>query len=147
MTICLSREGSWRLWTVLLRELCALMWDLTSAFSNLQCLCIVHCASVCPRCVSVCPCARTQPDPPMWATKINKMGNIANATTTQKSDVTLVELLLSTAQRVPCSLPSPTVTSSSTSSVNISAYRTACDRRLTLCTRSAVCWEPCSCRS
>lgn len=60
----------------------------------------LHCASVCPWCVFMCPCAWAQPDPPVWSTKINKMqGETANGTATQQSGVSHEELLLSTAQR------------------------------------------------
>lgn len=74
-------------------------------------------------------------------------GKTENATTTQNSNVNLVELLLSTVQRGPCSLPFPTVTSSSASSVNVSEYRAVYSRRLIPYRRSGVCWKLWSCSS
>ena len=107
----------------------------------------MHCM---PACIHVCVsvfvlAAHTQPDPPTHKKK--RKGKIANAMTTQSSNVNLVELLLSTVQRGPCSLPFPTVTSSSTSSsVNFSEHRPVCYRTL-IAYRSGVYWKLCSCSS
>lgn len=149
MTICLSQEGSWRLWTVLLRELSALMWDLTYAFSNLKCLCM-HTRRACMYpCVRFCVCPHcTYTTWPTHNKKKRGKGETENAMTTQSSDVNLVELVLSTVQRGSCSLPFPTVTPSSTpSSVNFSEYRAVCHRRPTPYRRSGMYWKLCSCSS
>lgn len=147
MTICLSQEGNWCLWTVLLWELCSLMWDLTSAFSNLQSLCTMHCASVCPWCVFLCPCAWTQPHPPVWSTKINRMarGN-SKCHDLAEEWCEPCGVTAEHSSEGPYSLPSPTVTSSALHLL-MSVHSEQPVTGLPPCTGPGVSWGPCSCRS